>query len=125
MARKPPARCISCGTRCHGERCDPCRRDAVKSSRTVPRRAMFPAYQPQPWMAQGACVNEEPELFFSPADVDKAKAACATCPVAATCLDWARETRQFAGVWGGEDEDSRLAWIRLENRRAARKPVDA
>ncbi|MGH8885955.1 MAG: WhiB family transcriptional regulator, partial [Egibacteraceae bacterium] len=30
---------------------------------------------------------------------------CATCPVPGQCLEWALETGQDAGVWGGKAED--------------------
>src|SRR5690625_7167911 len=74
------------------------------------------------WRSQAACLDEDPELFFpigntGPAlmQIDEAKAVCQRCPVMETCLKWALETGQDAGVWGGLSEDERRA---LKRRRA-------
>jgi WhiB family transcriptional regulator, redox-sensing transcriptional regulator len=50
------------------------------------------------------CRSNDPELFFaeSPADVELAKALCATCPLRDPCLQGALERREPWGVWGGE-----------------------
>jgi WhiB family redox-sensing transcriptional regulator len=44
------------------------------------------------------------DLFFSDEipDIIAAKRICATCPVAAPCLEGALERREPWGVWGGE-----------------------
>nr|WP_308016707.1 MULTISPECIES: WhiB family transcriptional regulator [Streptomyces violaceusniger group] len=72
----------------------------------------------------GACRKEEPDLFFpigntGPAllQIEEAKAVCRRCPVMETCLQWALDTNQHYGVWGGMSEDERRAL----KRRAARK----
>jgi len=44
--------------------------------------------------------------------VIEAKRVCGTCPVRAECLDWAMETRQDAGVWGGLTENERAELLR-------------
>ena len=66
-----------------------------------------------------ACRDHDPELFFpvgahGPAleQLAAAKAVCGTCPLRAACLDWALETGQEAGVWGGTGEDDRRAMRR-------------
>ncbi|HEY6635541.1 MAG TPA: WhiB family transcriptional regulator, partial [Acidimicrobiia bacterium] len=45
----------------------------------------------------------------------KAKAVCATCPVAFECLSWAIETNQTEGIWGGhtgkERRKLRRRWL--------------
>lgn len=50
------------------------------------------------------CRVNDPELFFaeSPADVELAKALCATCPARRDCLAGALERHEPWGVWGGE-----------------------
>ena len=75
------------------------------------------------WRHRAACLNEDPELFFpigssgpAMAQVERAKAVCATCDVQDTCLKWALENNQDAGVWGGLSEDER----RTLKRRTAR-----
>ena len=75
------------------------------------------------WRHKAVCRDEDPELFFpvgntGPAllQIDEAKAVCRTCEVMDTCLQWALESGQDAGVWGGMSEDERRAL----KRRAAR-----
>jgi WhiB family redox-sensing transcriptional regulator len=65
---------------------------------------------------RGACRDEDPELFFpvgssGPALLQRAqaKAVCAGCPVRIDCLNYAIETGQAAGVWGGVSEEERHA----------------
>ena len=75
------------------------------------------------WRHTAACLDEDPELFFpigntGPAllQIDEAKAVCRRCPVVDTCLKWAIETGQDAGVWGGLSEDERRALKRRTAR---------
>jgi WhiB family transcriptional regulator, redox-sensing transcriptional regulator len=76
------------------------------------------------WRAHSVCKDEDPELFFpigntGPAllQIEEAKAVCRACPVMERCLQWALESGQEHGVWGGLSEDER----RRMRRRAARK----
>ena len=71
------------------------------------------------WLSSAACVGEDPELFFpvgteGPAlrDIAAAKRVCARCPVVVECLDFALDSGQNAGVWGGTHEDERIALLR-------------
>jgi WhiB family redox-sensing transcriptional regulator len=50
------------------------------------------------------CWAGDPDLFFaeSPADVERAKALCVSCPARAACLSGALRRREPYGVWGGE-----------------------
>jgi WhiB family redox-sensing transcriptional regulator len=79
----------------------------------------------------GACLDEDPELFFpigntGPAllQIEQAKAVCAGCPVLAECRAWALDNPKLAefGVWGGLSEDERRAAVRrrTQARRRAR-----
>lgn len=75
------------------------------------------------WRMEGEC-KEDPELFFPNGatglallQIAEAKGVCRRCPVMETCLQWALESGQEYGVWGGTDEDER----RRMKRRAARK----
>jgi WhiB family redox-sensing transcriptional regulator len=68
-------------------------------------------------------LHADPELFFpvgntGPAieQIDAAKAICGRCPVTEQCLQYALDTNQDSGVWGGLSEDERRAL----KRRAAR-----
>ncbi|XVV39765.1 WhiB family transcriptional regulator (plasmid) [Streptomyces sp. CA-100214] len=80
------------------------------------------------WRARSACRTEDPDLFFplgntGPAllQIQEAKAVCRRCPVMERCLQWALESGQEHGVWGGTHEDER----RRMKRRAARKRANA
>jgi WhiB family transcriptional regulator, redox-sensing transcriptional regulator len=65
-----------------------------------------------PWREAAACLDAEDEVNFFPKKEDlgaivKAKAICATCPVADICLTWAIETNQSEGIWGGHTAKER------------------
>ena len=75
------------------------------------------------WRHKAICRDEDPELFFpvgnsgpALAQIEKAKAVCARCTVTEVCLQYALESSQDSGVWGGLSEDERRAL----KRRAAR-----
>ncbi|HVF06071.1 MAG TPA: WhiB family transcriptional regulator [Frankiaceae bacterium] len=77
------------------------------------------------WRHRALCRDEDPELFFpigttGPAaqQVEDAKAVCQRCDVVSDCLQWALETGQDAGVWGGTSEEERRAIKRRANARA-------
>lgn len=78
------------------------------------------------WRNEAACRDEDPELFFPIGDtgpalvqIEDAKRVCRTCVVAADCLEWALETAQEAGVWGGASEDERRVMRRRLRVRSA------
>lgn len=58
-----------------------------------------------PWVRDAACAGHDPELWFpSSRSGDNglaAKAICATCRVREECLEYAVETVQTHGIWGG------------------------
>jgi WhiB family transcriptional regulator, redox-sensing transcriptional regulator len=75
------------------------------------------------WRNRAACLDEDPELFFpigntGPAllQIEEAKAVCRRCEVIETCLKWAMDSGQDAGVWGGLSEDERRALKRRHAR---------
>jgi len=80
------------------------------------------------WRHRASCLDEDPELFFpigntGPAllQIDQAKAVCGRCAVVDTCLAWAIETGQDAGVWGGLSEDERYELLAARRRAAANR----
>ena len=80
------------------------------------------------WRNRAACLDKDPELFFpvgntGPAllQIEEAKSVCRRCPVVDTCLQWALESGQDAGVWGGMSEDERRA-LKRRAARARRAP---
>lgn len=80
------------------------------------------------WRARAACSGYPNTLFFPSIDAPdeaplaKAKAICAVCPVIDDCLEYALETNQRAGIWGGTSERERKSlrrkWL-AERRRTA------
>jgi WhiB family redox-sensing transcriptional regulator len=81
------------------------------------------------WRDVAACRDSEPSLFFpigstGPAidQIAAAKQICSLCSVQEECLQYALESNQESGVWGGyaEDERRRLRkrWLAERRRRA-------
>jgi WhiB family redox-sensing transcriptional regulator len=81
------------------------------------------------WRDLAACRDSEPALFFpigttGPAveHIEAAIAICSTCPVQESCLQYALETNQESGVWGGFAEDDRRRlrkrWLAERRRRS-------
>lgn len=64
------------------------------------------------WKNQAACSGYPNSLFFPSSDtgasqIERAVAVCQICPVTEECLEYAFETNQRAGIWGGTTEDER------------------
>ncbi|MEV0596549.1 WhiB family transcriptional regulator [Nonomuraea cavernae] len=79
------------------------------------------------WRHRAACRDVDPELFFpigntGPAlmQIEEAKQVCRSCPAVESCLKWALESGQDAGVWGGLSEDERRALKRRTARARSR-----
>ena len=70
------------------------------------------------WQDLGACAEVDGDLFFPDkgGSTREAKTICAGCEVRAECLEYAMETDQRFGVWGGLSERERR---RLGRRAAA------
>lgn len=58
------------------------------------------------WMEQAACKGVDPSVFYSDTPgIDGsllAKRICGSCPVKDQCLDYALDTGELFGVWGGK-----------------------
>ncbi|WP_308014158.1 WhiB family transcriptional regulator [Streptantibioticus parmotrematis] len=85
------------------------------------------AARPRDWRDSAGCRDEDPELFFpignaGPAllQIDEAKAVCRRCPVMERCLQWALDTGETSGVWGGLAEAERRSMRRRASRDRAR-----
>jgi WhiB family redox-sensing transcriptional regulator len=61
-----------------------------------------------------ACAGADPEIFFPKVVTHTAKAfaICGRCLHRQACLDWALETRQAHGIWGGTSADERAHMLR-------------
>jgi WhiB family redox-sensing transcriptional regulator len=75
------------------------------------------------WRGQAECLGSDPDLFFPLGGTGEplakalaAKEVCGTCAVRRPCLQFALETNQDTGVWGGTTEDERRSlrrtWVR-------------
>ncbi|VAV96633.1 hypothetical protein MNBD_ACTINO02-3239 [hydrothermal vent metagenome] len=65
-----------------------------------------PAFEPiETWRHMASCNGADLDLFFPAGEDDSltgpALRVCAECPVQQECLDYAVETNQTEGVWGG------------------------
>jgi len=82
------------------------------------------------WRDHANCRSADPSLFFPDAgaeeaqreEIEAARALCQACPVQAACLQFALETRQQDGIWGGTTEEERRrlrrAWLTARRLRA-------
>ena len=81
------------------------------------------------WRRSSLCRDTDPELFFPVGttgqalrQIDEAKDVCSECAVRTECLQFALETNQDSGIWGGTSEEERRkirrAWA-LERKLAA------
>ena len=96
--------------------------DALENGMTIRRTRPHPAAaEPPTWRQRALCRAANVELFYPPSGCTArtAKAWCAVCPVRESCLADALERRERHGVWGGLDEDERVAVLRRMQRTAA------
>jgi len=73
------------------------------------------------WRADAICRDTDPELFFPVGttgyallQIARAKEVCGQCPVRRDCLDYALETNQDSGIWGGTSEEERRVMRRAQ-----------
>ena len=77
------------------------------------------------WRDQAACRSTSPDLFFPVGatgtaliEIAAAKYVCSQCQVREACLEYALDTHQEYGVWGGSSEEERRI-LRRRRRQAA------
>ncbi len=77
------------------------------------------------WRERAACSGYRHALFFPVGDTDtaaieRAIAICLGCAVIDDCLEYALETNQRAGIWGGTTEEERRSlrrkWLATRRR---------
>lgn len=67
------------------------------------------------WQERGACRPHPTEWWFPEGhDHTPAQQICGTCPVQAQCLQWAVETPEYFGTWGGKSQQE-LSRIRRDH----------
>ncbi len=66
------------------------------------------------WRSNSLCRDTDPDLFFpigttghALTQIERAKEVCGECPVSMACLEFALETNQDSGIWGGTSEEER------------------
>jgi WhiB family redox-sensing transcriptional regulator len=78
--------------------------------------------RPAAWWDAARCRGTDAALFFPPEedgeDVRDATAICSGCPVARECLEWALDTDEQFGVWGGTTPRERRRLKRLRRKSA-------
>ena len=92
-----PASCEQPG-RCRSKRGWPAGNDSPRAAARTPRYYFAPSY----FEKRGEKLAREAV----------AKRICAVCPVRQLCLDYALETREGHGVWGGLNETERRAILK-------------
>ena len=83
------------------------------------------------WRDHALCSGTDPDLFFpvgttgqALVSIDHAKRVCQQCTVTRECLDFALETNQDSGIWGGLSEEERRQ-IRRQRAAATRAAARA
>ena len=76
------------------------------------------------WRAASACLSADPELFFpvtegsaAAGQISSALQVCAGCAVRQPCLDFALQSGEAHGIWGGTTPDERIRARRRSMRR--------
>lgn len=66
------------------------------------------------WRKDAICRDTDPDLFFpvgttgyALVQIGRAKQVCGECPVCHDCLQYALDTNQDSGIWGGTSEEER------------------
>lgn len=66
------------------------------------------------WRRYAICRDTDPDLFFpvgttghALVQIERAKQVCGECPAQRDCLEFALETNQDSGIWGGTSEEER------------------
>ena len=91
---------------------------------TGPPSVKSARWDDETWRLQAGCIGVSTATFFperehpDALDVALAKTVCMSCPVSDNCLDFAIETMQNDGVWGGKTEEERSQIKRARKRRA-------
>ena len=73
------------------------------------------------WMAQGSCLDHHPDDWYADSGyaMQRAKRICAGCPSLRECLDWALETNEQWGIFGGLTRQERVNLKRRVQRAGA------
>jgi WhiB family transcriptional regulator, redox-sensing transcriptional regulator len=85
----------------------------------------FPLFDPEAvaWQRKANCLGVDPELFFPErgASTREAKEVCRGCTVKDDCLEFALDSSEKFGIWGGLSERERRK-VRRSRALARRNP---
>jgi len=72
------------------------------------------------WRINSACQGLDPDIFYpeSEDNCEQATAICKSCHVRIACLNYALDTREKQGVWGGASARERRRLLRVGRRSA-------
>ena len=94
---------------------------------SIPASSLALASADYSWRNLAICRDTDPDLFFpvgttgyALVQIDKAKHVCSECPVTRDCLQYALDTNQDSGIWGGTSEEERRT---IRRRLAGRRIV--
>jgi WhiB family transcriptional regulator, redox-sensing transcriptional regulator len=78
------------------------------------------------WRDEAACKGKPTEWWYpTPSQTAlHARLICAACPVRVECLDWALDTPEIHGVWGGLSQRQR-GRIRAREAAAIRRDLQS
>jgi WhiB family redox-sensing transcriptional regulator len=98
---------------------------------TILASSLALAHAQYAWRKHALCRDTDPDLFFPVGttgqaliQIDRAKQVCNQCPVKTDCLDFALETNQDSGIWGGTSEEERRK-LRREYVAIHKRPTQA
>jgi len=93
-------------------------RNPLTTGTAVPQPIVRTASERDEWRRRARCQGEAAAEFYPPFGGERkrdrvarelrAKAVCATCPVAGPCLQQALSSQERHGVWGGLTAEERL-----------------
>jgi len=101
------------------------RESATKLRGVIKGRVQATAETVVGWRGNAACAGLPHAIFFPVGEtteeaIANAKKICSLCPVIDDCLEFALETNQRAGIWGGTAEEDRKAlrrkWLAARRR---------
>ncbi|MEI8239364.1 MAG: WhiB family transcriptional regulator [Actinomycetota bacterium] len=81
---------------------------------TIPASSLALSSADYSWRTGAICRDTDPDLFFpvgttgyALVQIDRAKQVCGECPAHVDCLQYALDTNQDSGIWGGTSEEER------------------